>query len=69
MAHSADQRANCLLCGELGDECSTINFEPTKTRNNLAISVTIDTPDFESLDLRFRLRVPSNTYQMQAWGL
>ena len=50
-------------------ECSTINFEPTKTRNNLAISVTIDTPDFESLDLRFRLRVPSNTYQMQAWGL
>ena len=50
-------------------EFSTIYFEPVIAKNKLSVSINIDTPDFESLDLRFHLLNPTNKFEKKAWGI
>jgi hypothetical protein len=50
-------------------ELSTINFEPVIIKDKLSVSVNIDTPDFESLDLRFHLLNPTHKFEKKAWGI
>ena len=54
---------------EYFSEFSTINFEPEISNNKLSISVSVDTPDFECLDLRFQLLNPTHKFEKKAWGI
>lgn len=50
-------------------EFSTVNFEPIVHENKLAVSVNVDTPDFDSPDLRFNLFQPCHPFENKAWGI
>ena len=50
-------------------EFSTLNFEPIVHENKLAVSVNVDTPDFDSPDLRFNLFQPCHPFENKAWGM